>query len=350
SGTDHSQLADWSPNGPIAVLVAPQLGENIGAAARGLWNFGLRRMRLVNPRDGWPNPAATAMASGAGGLLDEARVFEDTAAAVADCQMVYATTARPREMTKRVLTPEEAMGEAAGLIARDGKVAVLFGPERAGLDNSDVGLASAIITVPVNPAFASINLAQSVLLMAYEWRRAAFEPAAHEAEPLATSGEVGRMVGHLVSELDHAGFFYPEGKRPSMIASLENLFRRAPLTEADLRTLWGVIRALAEGPKRGGARAPAPADLPDMAALRQAIDAHDQGLLAQLARRRDLILRAAEIKQGVGLPARIDSRVEEVVSRVRAGAERHGLDAALMEQIWRALIEAAIALEETRLR
>lgn len=256
SGTDSSQAASWRPDGPVAVLVEPQLGENIGAAARGLWNFGLRRLRLVNPRDGWPNPAAAAMASGAGGVLDEARLFATAAEAVADCRMVYATTARPREMTKRVLTPEEAMREAAGLVEGGDRVAVLFGPERAGLGNAEVRLANAIVSVPVNPAFASLNLAQSVLLVAYEWRRAAFalpDPAGEtpaEGDPRAPSGDVGRMIAHLAEELDRAGFFFPEEKRPSMVANLENLFRRAPLTDADLRTLRGVIRALAEGPKR----------------------------------------------------------------------------------------------------
>jgi tRNA/rRNA methyltransferase len=249
AGTDRSRDAAWSPEGPAFVLVQPQLGENIGAAARAMWNFGLRGLRLVAPRDGWPNPSAVAMASGAGGLLDEARLFATTAEAVADCGTVFATTARPREMTKRVLTPEAAMAEARGIVAAGGRVAVLFGPERAGLGNEDVVLADAIVTVPVNPAFASLNLAQSALLMAYEWRRLG-EAAAVEAPERAASGDVGRLLEHLTAELDAAGFFFPEHKRAAMVANLHNLFRRAPLTERDVRTLWGVIRALAEGPKR----------------------------------------------------------------------------------------------------
>lgn len=288
SGTDHSQNADWSPDGPIMVLVQPQMGENIGAAARGMWNFGLRRMRIVSPRDGWPNPAAVAMASGAGGLLDDAQIHATTAEAVADCQMVYATTARPREMTKRVLTPEEAMMEAAGLITGGARVAVLFGPERAGLGNADVGLANTIVSVPVNPAFASLNLAQCVLLTAYEWRRAAGRPAPAEAEPLATSGEVGRLVAHLVRELDLAGFFFPAAKRSSMVGTLENLFRRAPLTEADVRTLWGVVRALSEGPKRGGRAIADPDLLPDPASVRAALTKLDTGIINRIAERHDL--------------------------------------------------------------
>ncbi|MEM9060812.1 MAG: RNA methyltransferase [Pseudomonadota bacterium] len=254
SGTDHSSPADWSPDGPYFVLVQPQMGENIGAAARGMWNFGLRRMRIVDPRDGWPNPAAVAMASGAGALLDDAQIFPTTAEAVADAQVIYATTARTREMTKRVLTPEAAMAETRRHIDAGRKVAVLFGPERAGLGNADVVLADAIISVPVNPAFASLNLAQCVLLTAYEWRRQRDQTPAERLEgeqtDPANAEAVGKLFEYLETELDRAGFFFPEDKKPAMTASLENLLRRAALTDQDARTLWGVIRALAEGPKR----------------------------------------------------------------------------------------------------
>ncbi len=253
AGTDRGRTPEASPHGPAFVLVQPQMGENIGAAARAMWNFGLRRMRLVAPRDGWPNPAAVAMASGAGGLLDDAQLFPTTAEAVADCGTVYATTARPREMTKRVLTPEAAMAEARGITAAGGRVAVLFGPERAGLANEDVVLADTIVSVPVNPAFGSLNLAQCVLLTAYEWRRQgeALAGSAQSDEPeRADSADVGRLLDHLEAELDAAGFFYPAQKRPAMLANLHNLFRRAPLTDAEIRTLRGVVRALAEGPRR----------------------------------------------------------------------------------------------------
>lgn len=254
SGTDRTSQADWSPEGPAFVLVEPQMGENIGAAARGMWNFGLRRMRIVNPRDGWPNPAAVAMASGAGALLEDARICATTAEAVADAQFIYATTARTREMTKRVVTPEVAMQEARGHIAAGHKVAVLFGPERAGLSNADVTLADTIISVPVNPAFASLNLAQTVLLTAYEWRRQGGDIAperleGEQTEP-ANAQAVGKLYEYLEGELDRAGFFFPDGKRPAMTASLENLLRRASMTDQDVRTLWGVVRALAEGPRR----------------------------------------------------------------------------------------------------
>lgn len=249
AGTDRSRSPEASPIGPAFVLVEPQMGENIGAAARAMWNFGLRRMRLVSPRDGWPNPSAVAMASGAGGLLDEAQLFGTTAEAVADCGTIFATTARPREMTKRVLTPEAAMEEARAVCAAGGRVAILFGPERAGLSNADVVLADAIVSVPVNPAFGSLNLAQCVLLTAYEYRRTGGAVAADMPER-ADSAAVGRLLEHLTAELDEAGFFFPEHKRAAMLSNLHNLFRRAPLTDQDVRTLWGVVRALAEGPKR----------------------------------------------------------------------------------------------------
>ncbi|MGF1445765.1 MAG: RNA methyltransferase [Pikeienuella sp.] len=239
--------------GPVTVLVAPQLGENIGSAARAMWNFGLTRLRIVAPRDGWPNPDAVATASGAGRVLDDARLFPDTDAAIADLSAVYATTARPRELTKRVLTPQAAMREAAARVAAGERVGVLYGRERTGLENADIVKADAIVTVPVNPAFGSLNLAQCVLLMAYEWRRQYDETpgevlATGRASP-ATADEVGRMVAHLVEELDRVGFFWPAHKRMSMLANLENLFRRAPLTDQDVRTMRGVIRALSEGPK-----------------------------------------------------------------------------------------------------
>jgi tRNA/rRNA methyltransferase len=225
------------------------MGENIGAAARAMWNFGLDRMRIVAPRDGWPSEPAVAMASGAGRLLDDALLYDTTTEAVADAQVIYATTARSREMTKRVLTPEQAMAEARGLIAAGSRVAVLFGPERSGLENDDVTLADTIITVPVNPAFPSLNLAQCALLLAYEWRRqgAAVPP---EHPDRAAAADVTRLLAHLEAELDTAGFFFPDHKRAAMIGTLNNLFRRMPLTDQDVRTLWGVVRALAEGPRR----------------------------------------------------------------------------------------------------
>lgn len=240
---------------PAFILVEPQMGENIGSAARAMWNFRHRRMRVVNPRDGWPNTRAVALASGAGGVLDEAGVYPTTAEAVADLHYVYATTARPREMTKLVMTPEAAARDALARAARGEKVGFLFGRERTGLENDDVIRANAIVTVPVNPDFPSLNLAQCVLLVAYELNRAVDETPGEVYQTgkseIAAGADVDRMIGHLVEELDDAGFFFPEAKRNSMLVNLKNLFSRAPLTDQDVRTLHGVIRALAE--KRRGA-------------------------------------------------------------------------------------------------
>ncbi|HUS54423.1 MAG TPA: RNA methyltransferase [Thermohalobaculum sp.] len=256
SGTDFSKAPDWSPDGPVSILVEPQMGENIGAAARAMWNFGLRGMRIVNPRDGWPNPAAVAMASGAGGLLDEARIFTSTAEAVADLHMVFATTARPRELAKNVMTPERAMAHARALIGEGKRVGILYGRERTGLERDDVVQADTVVTVPVNPAFASLNLAQCVLLMSYEWRRQIDEtPPEVLVSPksdLALAGDVERMLDHLQAELETANFFWPAEAKASMVANLRNLFHRTPLTESDVRTMRGVIRALAEGPRKRG--------------------------------------------------------------------------------------------------
>lgn len=240
---------------PVFILNAPQLGQNIGAAARAMWNFGLSRLRLVAPRDGWPNPAAVAMASGATQLLDRAGLFADLPAAIGDLHAVYATTARPRELTKRVLTPAAALAEARARIAAGERVGVLFGPERAGLDNDAVARASAIISVPTNPAFPSLNLAQSVLLCAYEWGRqgAAMPPEALSAPTTrpATRIETEKLTERLIGTLAETGFFWPEERAPSMQRTLVNMLARLPLTEADVHTLHGAIRALARDRSAG---------------------------------------------------------------------------------------------------
>ncbi|WP_172295410.1 RNA methyltransferase [Pseudoruegeria sp. HB172150] len=237
---------------PIFVLVRPQMGENIGAAARAMLNFGLDRMRLVAPRDGWPNPKATAMASGAGRLLDRAGLYGTTAEAVADCTRVYATTARPRDLTKQVLTPEAAMQDANARLASGEQVAILFGPERAGLENDDIARASAIISVPVNPEFASLNLAQCALLTAYEWRRQAeaAEPVRMDyagTEP-APQIEVEKLGDHYEQRLDAAGFFFPETKAPGMKRALRNMWSRLELTRADVQMFHGMLRQLLRRP------------------------------------------------------------------------------------------------------
>lgn len=238
--TDHRR--------PVIILVRPQMGENIGAAARAMLNFGLTEMRLVQPRDGWPNPRAVAMASGAAGrVLDNARVFPTLAEAMEGIDFAFATTARGRELSKPVHTPATAMQMAR---AHEGRVAVIFGPERAGLENEDVARANAIVTVPVNPDFASLNLAQAVLLMGYEWGRDILppEPAPHArrsgAEQSADRIEIEKLGDHYEEKLAEAGFFFPETKAASMRLNLRNMWARLSLTRGDVRILHGVLRQL----------------------------------------------------------------------------------------------------------
>jgi len=233
---------------PIVVLVCPQMGENIGAAARAMLNFGLEHMRLVAPRDGWPNPAAVAMASGAGSVLEHAGLYDDLPAALGDCDYVFATTARTRGLAKPVLTPEAAMVEARALVAAGKRVAVLFGPERAGLENEDVARAHAIITIPVNPAFYSLNLAQGVLLVAYEWIRQMSEVPARvdhlAGTELASGIELEKLGDHLEQRLDAAGYFHPPEKAPGMKLSLRNMLTRWCMTRAEVQVLHGIVRQL----------------------------------------------------------------------------------------------------------
>jgi len=234
---------------PLIVLTRPQMGENIGAAARAMLNFGLEHMRLVAPRDGWPNPAAVAMASGASPVLDHAGVFPDVGAAVADCDYVYATTARGRGLVKPVLTPEAAMVEARAMIAAGKKVAVLFGPERAGLENEDIAHANAIVTIPVNPGFYSLNLAQGVLLMAYEWMRGTTQVPGARLElagtDMASAIEIEKLGDHFEEKLDATGFFFPPEKAPGMKLNLRNMLSRWAMTRSEVQTLHGILRQLA---------------------------------------------------------------------------------------------------------
>jgi tRNA/rRNA methyltransferase len=234
---------------PVFILVRPQMGENIGAAARAMLNFGLERMRVTGPRDGWPNPKAVAMASGAGRLLDHAGLFADVPGAIADCDFVFATTARGRELVKEVVTPERAMAMARALGAEGKKVGVLFGPERAGLENDDIIHANAIVTVPVNPDFPSLNLAQCVLLLGYEWQRQGAEVPASVMElartEFASREDVGRLADHFEERLDAAGFFFPETKAEGMKANLRNMWGRLGLTRAEVQTFHGMLRQIA---------------------------------------------------------------------------------------------------------
>ncbi len=234
---------------PVFILVRPQMGENIGAAARAMLNFGLERMRVTGPRDGWPNPKAVAMASGAGRVLDGAGLFDDVPGAIADCDFVFATTARGRELVKEVVTPERAMAMARALGAEGKKVGVLFGPERAGLENDDIIHANAIVTVPVNPDFPSLNLAQCVLLLGYEWQRQGTEVPASVMElartEFASRDDVGRLADHFEERLDAAGFFFPETKAEGMKSNLRNMWGRLGLTRAEVQTFHGMLRQIA---------------------------------------------------------------------------------------------------------
>jgi tRNA/rRNA methyltransferase len=243
--------------GPVVILVEPQLGENIGTAARAMLNFGLTDMRIVNPRDGWPSEKAVTSSSGADLVIDNVRVFETTAEAVADLNFLYATTARPRDMFKRETTPREAALETRTSLEGGEKVGILFGAERAGLSNADITLAQAIIAIPVNPAYASLNLAQAVLLVAYEWFQSG--DVKHDdgnvggrarlgdkEEPLASNEDLVHLFEHLESELDSAGFLRPPEKRPNMVQNLRNIFQKAQLREQEVRTLRGVVKSLTE--------------------------------------------------------------------------------------------------------
>lgn len=239
---------------PVMVLVRPQMGENIGGAARAMWNFGLDRMRIVNPRDGWPNQKAIAMSSGAGRLLDEAQICGSTADAVADSTYVFATTARSRDLTVPVMTPEHAMQIAREKIQSGQKVAVLYGPERAGLENDDIALANAVINVPVNPEYASLNLAQCVLLTAYEWMRGATsaepERMSMAGSDWASQGDVEALARHFEDRLDEAGFFFPEPKAEGMKINLRNMWSRFPMTRADIQMLHGMMRQMVRWKER----------------------------------------------------------------------------------------------------
>lgn len=241
--------AKIAPVPPVFVFVRPQMGENIGAAARAMLNFGLDRMRVVDPRDGWPNPRAAAMASGAGRVLDAAALFPDVPAAIADCDYIFATTARGRELVKPIMTPQRAMELTRALVAEGKKVAVLFGPERTGLENHDIIRANAIVTVPVNPDFPSLNLGQCALLMGYEWQRQISdlppEVMGLARTEFAGSLEVERMADHFEERLEAAGFFFPPTKAQGMRENMRNMWSRLNLTRAEVQTFHGILRQIA---------------------------------------------------------------------------------------------------------
>jgi tRNA/rRNA methyltransferase len=258
SGTDKTK-SGIELAGPIVILVEPQLGENIGMAARAMGNFGLTRLRIVNPRDGWPNVHARRAASGADHILDKVELFDTVEQAVADLTLLFATTARAHDQAKPVVAPEAAAQEIVSGVATGGNVGILFGRERYGLQNEEVALANRIITFPVNPGFASLNLAQAVLLIGYEWFKLSTQGALPFAMPErsepASQHQMQAFFDNLVRELDKVEFLRPAEKRETMLVNLRNIFTRMDPTKQDMHTLHGVVMAIAEGrkgPAKGG--------------------------------------------------------------------------------------------------
>jgi tRNA/rRNA methyltransferase len=241
---------------PVIVLVRPQLGENIGKAARAMLNFGLTEMRLVSPRDGWPNPSAGPAAAGADVVLEGAIVFETLADAVADCSNVFATTVRKRGVTKPVVTPEEA---ARAISTAPGRSAYVFGPERSGLETEDVALARAILTVPINPEFASLNLAQAVILCAYEWSKFASDgagnkgvgqPTREDVIPPAPQVELEGLIGHFERLLEAKNYFWPESRAAANRLTLRNLLTKPAWNHLEVRTLRGILSTLEDARRK----------------------------------------------------------------------------------------------------
>jgi tRNA/rRNA methyltransferase len=231
-----------APTKPVIVLVRPQLGQNIGKAARAMLNFGLTEMRLVAPRDGWPNPEAGPAASGADVVLEQAQVFSSVEEAIADCTLVFASTVRRRDLVMPVVDPEEM----AHAVAASQRSAILFGPERSGLETDDVALANAIVTVPINPDFGSLNLAQAVILLAYEWskRDELTRPTVKEVEPPAPHNELEGLIGQLNDELETKGYFYPPSRTAATKNTLRTIFTKTGWSSREVKAIRGVIRAL----------------------------------------------------------------------------------------------------------
>ncbi|WP_062014357.1 RNA methyltransferase [Aureimonas sp. AU4] len=244
AGTNRT--GEMMRGGPAIILVEPQLGENIGMVARAMANFGLSDLRLVNPRDGWPNERAVAAASRADHVIEAARLFNTIEEAAADLTFLLATTARARDSHKSVLGPRDAAGALRARVDVGQGAGILFGRERTGLENHEVDLADTIVTFPVNPAFASLNLAQAVLLMSYEWMNTTGETAPRFGAPEqvpAEKEELYRLFGHLEAALDTANYFHPPAKRDSMIHILRNMLTRPGFSEGEIRTLRGVLRS-----------------------------------------------------------------------------------------------------------
>lgn len=236
-------------NKPVIVLVRPQLGQNIGKAARAMLNFGLTEMRLVAPRDGWPNPEAGPAASGADVVLERAQLFDSVQDAVADCSTIFASTVRRRDLVMPVVGPEDMADRIAASSERS---AILFGPERSGLETEDVALANAIVTVPINPEFGSLNLAQAVILLAYEWskRSALAQPTIKELEAPAPHGELEGLIGQLNQELEAKGYFHPPSRTEATKNTLRTIFTKTGWSSREVKAVRGVIRALVGAPRQ----------------------------------------------------------------------------------------------------
>ena len=278
SGTDKTKSGKTLV-GPVVILVEPQLGENIGMAARAMGNFALGRLRIVKPRDGWPNISAQRAAAGADHILDKAELFDTVEQAVAGCTLLFATTARAHDQAKPVVAPEQAAREITAEIGGGGTVGILFGRERYGLQNEEVARANRIITFPVNPGFASLNLAQAVLLMGYEWFKLSTDGALPFAMPErsepASQHQMQAFFDNLVAELDKVEFLRPVEKRETMLVNLRNIFSRMEPTRQDMHTLHGVVMAIAEGrkgPAKGGVL-----DSEQATRLRSLLAEHGQG-------------------------------------------------------------------------
>jgi TrmH family RNA methyltransferase len=256
TGRDGGAELEPIGNSPVVILVRPQLADNIGACARAMANGGLFHLRLVAPRDGWPQEKAWRNSSGADRILDCATLYPSVTDAIADLQHVFATCPRPRHIIKPVLTARGAAAELREICARELRTGVLFGPERAGLDNDDMAQADALVRYPLNPAFMSLNLAQAVMVLAYEWWTAGEATPPRELMTnethVATKAELENFLAHLVDQLDACGFLRNAPKRPGMVRNIRHFFQRGEVTEQELRTLHGIVTELAVGRRQLG--------------------------------------------------------------------------------------------------
>lgn len=258
AGTNRSALDDdvlTAAMMPAVILSHPQMGENIGAAARAMKNCGLHDLRLVKPRDGWPNPAAEAMASGGADILTAAKVFETTPEAAGDITLLIATTARKRGMAQTVMTPRQAANAIISHHQAGGRAGMLFGAERAGLDNDEAALANILVTVPLNPAFSSLNLAQAVLLMGWECRMAGLAVSQEQGETASEEDDKASLEDReyfyamLEDSIAKGGFFASPDMRPVIMRNIKAMFNKAPLSRQDIRTLHGIVKAIARSGK-----------------------------------------------------------------------------------------------------